>query len=444
MSKSIDTNIQPTLSKDWVITGKDNFNLVNSIALPILILGAAAAAVTGIALHFSLRMPPMTHITSNFSMSTPLLVGTVSGIACPIMLMVHLHRRKKECKSWGKLVGKLIFNNKLVDMILSAKNFDTPSQLCRLGLYPNGRESYVTVQTVQTHLSRIGLSEKKSWNWNMRVFKMELVEFDTSDGVTLRGFWMSQNKNAPTAIVFHGNGMNAEDMLLHSFTKHYEKLGFNIFIPEIRGYGISDGEAATEMQAGHAALDAQAALKFLIDKGVDKDTILAHGWSLGGAYAAELDVPKVLVQTFTSFADVAHNITNNIATVRKTPLLKLFLLNSFMQGVTEAASQYSFKAVRYQIDGKFKTTDGFNNTRKVAACQKDIFAVIGGEDFLMAKKFGHRMMKANYPKEKAKRKQRLAILKGAGHCEVDEFFNSKKGHLQKFETFLKEIKFLEE
>jgi len=83
--------------------------------------------------------------------------------------------------------------------------------------------------------------------------------------------------DAKTVIYFHGNGEIVEDYL-ELFVPVFEQLGFNLFLAEYRGYGMSTGEP------GLAAMleDVEHIIKAV---GKPLDQLVLFGRSIGSLYA---------------------------------------------------------------------------------------------------------------------------------------------------------------
>ena len=116
----------------------------------------------------------------------------------------------------------------------------------------------------------------------------------------------SQNPLAgSTVLVCHGNAGNISYRLDLIMTFH--KLNMNVFIFDYCGFGDSSGKASEQGTYS----DALAAWKYLtVAKGVDPESILVYGRSLGGAVAtwlaAEVKAPALVLEaTFTSAIDMA-------------------------------------------------------------------------------------------------------------------------------------------
>jgi uncharacterized protein len=93
----------------------------------------------------------------------------------------------------------------------------------------------------------------------------------------------SAEKPAPAVLVFHGNGELIDDS--RDFAQRWHALGVHVLLVEYRGYGRSAGSPGiTTCRADAAAWFDRLAAR----ADVRREVILAHGFSLGGAFAAEL------------------------------------------------------------------------------------------------------------------------------------------------------------
>jgi len=109
----------------------------------------------------------------------------------------------------------------------------------------------------------------------------ESVTFESADGVRLSGWYLPAHTAACGTILFlHGN---AENISTHIGSVYWlPARGFNVFMPDYRGYGASHG--APSLPGLQADID--AALRYLLARpGLDANRIVVFGQSLGGAAA---------------------------------------------------------------------------------------------------------------------------------------------------------------
>lgn len=111
--------------------------------------------------------------------------------------------------------------------------------------------------------------------------KYEDVYFNAGDGTRLHGWFLpAQGRALGTILFLHGN---AENISTHIMSVRWLPVrGFNVFLPDYRGYGVSEGKPSF---AG-VQDDVESALKTLIAQpGVEPGRIVVFGQSLGGAIA---------------------------------------------------------------------------------------------------------------------------------------------------------------
>jgi len=111
--------------------------------------------------------------------------------------------------------------------------------------------------------------------------KYEDVYYQTRDGIRLHAWFLPSTSRAQGTILFlHGN---AENISTHIMSVRWlPAQGFNVFLPDYRGYGESDGEPSMKGVQD----DVESALRTLLARpDVEPDRIVVFGQSLGGAIA---------------------------------------------------------------------------------------------------------------------------------------------------------------
>jgi len=108
------------------------------------------------------------------------------------------------------------------------------------------------------------------------------------DGTRVEGWWRpardaSPAQPAPAVLVFHGNGELIDDSV--DFADAWSALGVSVLLVEYRGYGRSEGEPSINACREDAT---EWFDRVAVQPGVRRDLVLAHGFSLGGAFATEL------------------------------------------------------------------------------------------------------------------------------------------------------------
>ena len=109
--------------------------------------------------------------------------------------------------------------------------------------------------------------------------KYEEVTFESSDGLSLKGWFIPGNKSNNTIIVMHGYPTNKADVLPFSL---FLLKKFNVFLFDFRSFGESQGSHTT---AGYKEVnDLDGAVEYLRGR-KDVKNIGALGFSLGGSVA---------------------------------------------------------------------------------------------------------------------------------------------------------------
>lgn len=181
--------------------------------------------------------------------------------------------------------------------------------------------------------------------WNS--MPVEIMKITSHDGFALQGYYI-KNDNPSNRLVFliHGYYGKASEMAVYA--KVYYEMGFDIFVPDNRGHGKSEGNAI-----GMGWLDRNDCLQWLelligmYDKKID---ILIHGHSMGGATASILAGEKLPINVKGIISDCAYDSVTNIFACQ---LKKMFKIPSFpMINITSLICK--LKAGYYFGDGDVK------------------------------------------------------------------------------------------
>ena len=146
----------------------------------------------------------------------------------------------------------------------------------------------------------------KQGDWNPEGLRFENVDFTSTDGTRLHGWYVPHRRPRAVILYCHGNAGNITHRAEILKTLR-DRVGASVFIFDYRGYGRSDGKPN---ESGILA-DARAARDWLAKReGIDSHDVVLLGRSLGGAVAVDLaakDGTKglILESTFTSIPDMA-------------------------------------------------------------------------------------------------------------------------------------------
>jgi fermentation-respiration switch protein FrsA (DUF1100 family) len=139
-------------------------------------------------------------------------------------------------------------------------------------------------------------------------FPIEQVAFETADGLTLNGWWLSGTSTGRTILYFQGNRQWPSEYRRRLTT--FTRLGVNALIFDYRGFGQSPGHIREEEDIYR---DGLAAWDYLCRRrAVAPEHIILWGRSLGGAVAVEVARRRtigglILESTFNSMADMGDH-----------------------------------------------------------------------------------------------------------------------------------------
>lgn len=146
-----------------------------------------------------------------------------------------------------------------------------------------------TIFLLTTGCTSLFFYPEKGLRDNPAVSKLphEDIHFKTPDGLTLHGWFFTgqapdhrQAKSLGTVLFLHGN---AENISTHVGSVLWlVRTGFDVFVFDYRGYGMSEGTVSID----GVHVDAAAALDTVMNlPKADRENIFVFGQSLGGAIA---------------------------------------------------------------------------------------------------------------------------------------------------------------
>jgi len=245
---------------------------------------------------------------------------------------------------------------------------------------------------IQAHKNQYQYAVRAKLQWDLAGERMEnvfeaatRVPLQTYDGIELDAVWVQAGDVAvrPTALLFHGNAMTLHSMA--GWANFYYRIGFHALLITMRGYPGSAGDAAADGEVGFYR-DAAAAVAFIQEKkGIPKNIIVAHGFSLGATLAAaaasQHDLGAlVLDHAFTTPAAVAKMFV---------PRLPEWLLNGTMVGAWRSGLTAEV------AEGKAVITDGLSNIEKVGNFRGLLCVIYGTEDEMMPVSFAESLLSSH-------------------------------------------------
>lgn len=137
-------------------------------------------------------------------------------------------------------------------------------------------------------------------------FDMDVVTYQTADGLALYGWYQPAASGKPTIVYFHGNARN---LLNHSWIAHpLTEAGYGVLLVEYRGYGGNPGKPD---EAGLLA-DGRAGIEYLRSRGIAPGQMVFFGQSLGTGVAVKMatEFPPaavILQSPYTSIAKAGQH-----------------------------------------------------------------------------------------------------------------------------------------
>jgi alpha-beta hydrolase superfamily lysophospholipase len=244
---------------------------------------------------------------------------------------------------------------------------------------------------------------------------VEPVEFKTTDGLTLRGWWSGGESGSPVIIFCHGLNRSRLELLQRAGEAH--KRGYSILLFDLRNHGESD-RAHTTLGILESR-DVQAASQFVRMKAPGQPQLL-WGVSMGAATAL------LAVRDYGGFAGVVSD--SAFPSFRETiehHVRLLFRIPSF----PVANMIVWLTGVRMHIDpdsGNVETAvQKFGNV--------PVLFIAGGADRRMPPGVAKRLYDANQSPLK-----KLIVVPGAGHGEA--FSTNREQYLEAVFSFFESLR----
>ncbi len=201
----------------------------------------------------------------------------------------------------------------------------------------------------------------------------------TSQGKKIYGYFVKSSNLSEKNVVLYNHGNRDHLQFYWDRVELLYKMGFNVFVYDYQGYGMSEGEP-TE---GAIYSDADAAYYYLRSRGYSDGQITVYGFSLGGAPAVHL--------------------ASNTFTPRR-----LILESTFA-----SASSLTQSGTLLDLPGTFVMKGEYNNAAKIGFVTSPVLVLHGVDDkFIDMEKNGKVIYRnANEPKT-------FIAVPGADHSEV--------------------------
>ena len=171
--------------------------------------------------------------------------------------------------------------------------------------------------------------------------RYETVSFQSSDGITLRGWYFpSEIANSPAILYAPATAKDQRSGL--SLVRPLHEAGFSVLLFSYRGHGASDGNPVGFSYGAHESLDVDAAVSYLhVIRGASAVGAIGHS---AGAVAIILSAarnPQIdIVVAASPYASVEEIWNTNKPTLMPTPMY------DFMMRTSELRKDFERNQVR--------------------------------------------------------------------------------------------------
>jgi pimeloyl-ACP methyl ester carboxylesterase len=210
-------------------------------------------------------------------------------------------------------------------------------------------------ERLSLHPGRIAVRQTPA-HWGMAYRD---VSFQTSDGLTLRGWWIQGGRHE-TVVMVHGLGSNRDEPLARAAYLH--TAGYNLLVFDLRGAGESDGGGPT--MGYREPLDVRAAVAEA--RRLDRGAVALFGYSMGAASVIEESATDPNVSAViedSGFSSAAEVILARFTAITRLP------------SVPFAAAVFAFGTL------DFGTSPwNIDPAAMAARLHKPLLVIVGGHD----------------------------------------------------------------
>lgn len=243
----------------------------------------------------------------------------------------------------------------------------------------------------------------------------ERINLKGYKGFNLCGYYLAApSPTAKTAILVHGYTSKGKDMAAFAHY-YYGELGFNVFMPDCRGHGESEGDYIGF--GWHDRLDIMKWIDYITEKVGQDAQIILHGISMGGATVLMTSGEKLPPNVKCIISDCAYTSVKGILGYQMYRMYKLpnFPLIHITSLICKLKSGYFFSEA--------------SALAQVEKCKIPVLFIHGSEDKFVPTEMVYQLYKA------ANCDKQLFIVNKAGHG--DSFWIDTEGYKQQVEGFLK-------
>lgn len=254
------------------------------------------------------------------------------------------------------------------------------------------------------------------WRAWVKEQDFETMSMESFDHLLLNGYFLEAKEPTNKLVVFaHGYLGNAKQMGLFG-QYYYEELGYHIFMPDLRGHGLSEGDYYGF--GWHDRLDLIDWTNQLLKKLGDDTEIIYHGLSMGAATVLMASGEELPQQVKGIIADSPYSDVYDLFSYQMKRMFHLpaFPLLDMTSVVTKIRADYSLKEASSLV--------------QVEKAAVPILYIHGESDTFVPTKMTKKLYKhTSSPAD-------IWTVPGANHGEA--FVVEKDTYIQKLKVFLQE------
>ncbi|MCJ0932348.1 alpha/beta hydrolase [Virgibacillus halodenitrificans] len=314
----------------------------------------------------------------------------------------------KKKKRWLQAGISLITILLIIDVIAGVYFYN-------LAIERNVKDFLVGNSDLEVSAEAMDVFTEGDWRDWVRDQEFEQMEMTSYDGLKLKGYFLKAKKPTDkTVVLAHGYLGRATDMGLYG-QYYYENLGYNIFMPDFRGHGQSEGDYIGF--GWHDRLDLIDWIHILSTKlGPDSEYVL-HGVSMGAASvlmaSGEEELPKSVkaIISDSPYTSVYDMFKYQLGRMYRVPAFPVLPTTSV---VTKIKAGYSLKEA--------------SALKQVQKAEVPILYIHGNADTFVPTSMAEKLYK-NTSSEKD-----FISFDNAGHGEA--FVTKKDKYVDKLNSFL--------
>ncbi|GAE36874.1 alpha/beta hydrolase [Halalkalibacter akibai] len=237
--------------------------------------------------------------------------------------------------------------------------------------------------------------DPKTWFSRQNVNTVHIL---SNDGLILQGYLLEARRQTQhTVIIAHGYSGQARDMARYA-RFYYEKLGYNVLLPDARGHGASEGHYIGF--GWHERKDYLSWINSVIERYGAQSKITLHGVSMGAATVLMTSGENLPKQVKAVVADCGYTSAKDVLTHQ---LKRMYHLPSF------PLLQVTSLLTKLKAGYTFSEASALKQVKKASI---PILFIHGEEDRFVPTSMVHQLYNA------AKSKKELMLVPNATHGEA--------------------------